>query len=104
VAPNTLDSGDPPFSLGKVDAALALSDAKEVRDIFWASRRFYGCRYGRCGLVQESGGFTDSVIFESYKTGIGDLTKASGYGLELCSTMQCGGDEVSGAGSGALSA
>jgi hypothetical protein len=46
VAPNTLDSGDPLFSLGKVDATLALGDAREVRDIFWASRQFYGCRYG----------------------------------------------------------
>jgi hypothetical protein len=46
VAPNTLDSGDPLFSLGKVDVTLALGDAREVRDIFWASRQFYGCRYG----------------------------------------------------------
>ena len=107
MAPNTLDSGDPLFSLGKVDATLALGDAREVRDIFWASRQFYGCRYGRCGLVQESGDFIGSVILGSEKNGIGDLTKASGYRLELCSTMpgvQCKGDEVSGPGSGALSA
>ena len=105
VAPNTLDSGDPLFSLGKVDATLALGDAREVRDIFWASRQFYGCRYGWCGLVQQSGDFIDCVIFESYKNGIGDLTKASGYKLELCSISSvCEGDEVSGAGSGALSA
>lgn len=38
----------------------------------------------------------DSVIFGSDKNGIGDLTKASGYRLELCRTMQCEGDKVSG--------
>ena len=56
-------------------------------------------------MVQQSGDFIDCVIFESYKNGIGDLTKASGYKLELCSISSvCEGDEVSGAGSGALSA
>jgi hypothetical protein len=66
-------------STGKVDATLALGDAREVRDIFWTSRQFYGCRYDRCGLVQESGDFINSVIFGYDKNGIGDLMKASGY-------------------------
>jgi hypothetical protein len=50
VGPNSFDSGDPPFSLRKLDAALALGDAREVRDILWTPRQFHGCRYDRCGL------------------------------------------------------